>query len=470
MLNKLRYFSKTKLATILVAIIIIPFVFWGMGGVFQGGNSNNIAKIKNVSISTQDFFEHVKSIGVNEEIISKNIDNGIIKEILNDLLAKKFIELEIKKLGITLNDKSLIDLIKNNKNFLDENKNFNRIKYEKFLLENNITASEFEKRLKKRELEKVLFDFYSAGLHVPKYLVDVFNYNENRSIDVEYVSLINNYRKKEDFQKEDILNYLKLNQENLKRDFVDVKYVKLTPEILTGTSEYNGDYYSKIDEIENNIFNKKNINELLEDYPGLKISEIKGLSRENADPELKEIFNYKESDQIQILDKEEYFLIFRNQNFRQEVPKIDEQFSSELKEILYRENKFKYNQELFLKIQSKEFNDEKFKELVKDNNEYKTAKIKSIKDNNIFDINSVELIYSMPINSFLLVANEEEEIYLLKILSANDNLNPNEKELFLKTKEKIKDELYQSYDQYLNKNYNVKINYNTLERTKNYFK
>ena len=82
----------------------------------------------------------------------------------------------------------------------------------------------------------------------------------------------------------------------------------------------------------------------------------------------------------------------------------------------------------------------------------------------------MELIYSMPINSFLLVANEEEEIYLLKILSANDNLNPNEKELFLKTKEKIKDELYQSYDQYLNKNYNVKINYNTLERTKNYFK
>ena len=128
MLNKLRYFSKTKLATVLVAIIIIPFVFWGMGGVFQGGNSNNIAKIKNVSISTQDFFEHVRSLGLNEEIISKNIDNGIIKELLNDLLAKKFIELEIKKLGITLNDKSLINLIKKNKNFLDEDKNFNRVK------------------------------------------------------------------------------------------------------------------------------------------------------------------------------------------------------------------------------------------------------------------------------------------------------------------------------------------------------
>ena len=61
MLNKLRNFTKTKLATVLIGIIIIPFVFWGMGGVFQGGNTNNIAKIKNVNISTEDFFEHINS-------------------------------------------------------------------------------------------------------------------------------------------------------------------------------------------------------------------------------------------------------------------------------------------------------------------------------------------------------------------------------------------------------------------------
>ena len=122
MLNKFRNFTKTKLATVLIGIIIIPFVFWGMGGVFQGGNTNNIAKIKNTNISTQEFFDHIRSIGINEEIISKNIDNDILKEILNDLLAKKFIELEVKKLGITISDESLLILIKNNKNFLDEKK------------------------------------------------------------------------------------------------------------------------------------------------------------------------------------------------------------------------------------------------------------------------------------------------------------------------------------------------------------
>ena len=41
--------------------------------------------------------------------------------------------------------------------------NFQRIKYEKFLLENNQSAPIFEQRLKKRELQKNLFDYIGAG-------------------------------------------------------------------------------------------------------------------------------------------------------------------------------------------------------------------------------------------------------------------------------------------------------------------
>ena len=59
MLNKLRSFSRGKLATVLVGIIIIPFVFWGMGGVFSSGNTNTIVKINNTKISTKDFIEYI---------------------------------------------------------------------------------------------------------------------------------------------------------------------------------------------------------------------------------------------------------------------------------------------------------------------------------------------------------------------------------------------------------------------------
>ncbi len=471
MLNKLRNFTKTKLATVLIGIIIIPFVFWGMGGVFQGGNTNNIAKIKNVNISTEDFFNHIKSLGINEEIISKNIENDILKEILNDLLAKKFLELEIKKLGINLNDESLLLIIKNNKNFLDENKKFSRLKYEKFLLENNITASEFEKRLRKRELERILFSYYGSGLYIPEYLVNYFNYNENRSIYAKYVSLENNYKKEDEFNDVDIKNYIEANKEDLKIDFIDVKYAKLTPEILTGSSEYNENYYEIIDEIENKVLSQNNLEGLLSEYKGVKINDLKELSQKNVDKDLQDIFNYKESDLVQILDKEDYFLVFRNTNYRKKVPTLDEKFSAEIKEILYKENRYNYNQKLFSKINSDKFSDDDFNKSVKNKDEYKEILIKSIKDNNTFEINSVELIYSMPINSFVLVTDDKEKVYLLKILGVkNNDFKSGDKEIFLKTKDKIMNEIYSSYDQFLNQNYKVEINYNTLERTENYFK
>ena len=73
MLNKLRNFSKGKLAGVLVGIIIIPFVFWGMGSVFSGGNKNSIAKINNHNLSTKDFSDFINNSKISSKIIKENI-------------------------------------------------------------------------------------------------------------------------------------------------------------------------------------------------------------------------------------------------------------------------------------------------------------------------------------------------------------------------------------------------------------
>ena len=99
MLNKLRNFAKTKIAGVVIGIIIIPFVFWGMGGVFSGGNKNNIAKINNKSISTQDFMDHLNSSRISLETIKQNIENNIFEEILTELISKKMIQLEEQNLN-----------------------------------------------------------------------------------------------------------------------------------------------------------------------------------------------------------------------------------------------------------------------------------------------------------------------------------------------------------------------------------
>ena len=76
MISSLRNFAKTKLAGVFVGIIILPFVFWGMGGMFSSGNTNNVAKVDKINISTQDFIDHLNNSGIPEETIKSNFLYG----------------------------------------------------------------------------------------------------------------------------------------------------------------------------------------------------------------------------------------------------------------------------------------------------------------------------------------------------------------------------------------------------------
>ena len=111
-----------------------------MGDVFTSGNSNNVAKINNNTISVTDFINHVNETGLNENQIKENFDKNIFEELLSQLISKKLMLMEIENLKLSFSDKTLKDKIINNKNFLDNENNFSRTKYEKFLLENNISA------------------------------------------------------------------------------------------------------------------------------------------------------------------------------------------------------------------------------------------------------------------------------------------------------------------------------------------
>ena len=102
MLNNIRNFSKTLPAKILLIVIIVPFVFWGMGGVFNRGNTNNIVKINNYTISTQDFIDHLNTSNIDNIICNGNIGDP---SSINKNLTKTF-NIQLKDL---LNMRTFLD-------------------------------------------------------------------------------------------------------------------------------------------------------------------------------------------------------------------------------------------------------------------------------------------------------------------------------------------------------------------------
>jgi len=473
MLNKLRGFSNTKLASVLIAIIIVPFVFWGMGSVFSGGNTNNIAKINNENVSTKDFINYINISSMDSQYIKDNINNNVIEDILSKIISKKLLDMEINNLNISLSDKSLVEKIKNSEVFLDDKKKFSRIKYEKFLLENNLTAPDFENRLKNEELKKKLFNYVGGGLKPPIFLASKIYLNENKNIDLEYFDISLAYDNEASVAEID--EYIKNNIENLKEDFIDFSYIKIVPKNLIGIDDFNEEFFSKIDEIDNSILNKSNINEIKKKYNFELVTINNYKINENSDKTLKEIYSKRNGDKLQLLDKNDYFLLYEIYKIDKILPdKFEDEFKLKVKENIIQKKRFDLTKNIFKKIQDKKFNDSEFLKLAKEIQNIKTNKIKSVNDNKLFDSDSIKLMYSLDKNSFLLITDDKKNIYLAKIIDISyKQLDKNSKEAELykfQSLGNVKSNIFNSYDLSLNKKYKVKVFENTLERIKNNFK
>jgi len=481
MLNNIRNFSKTWFAKILLVIIVIPFVFWGMGGVFSGGNTNNIAKINNQSISTQDFMNHLNSSRITLETIKDNLNNNILEEILGELISKKMIQLEEQDLNLIISDKILKKRIKENENFLDENKKFSRTKYEKFLLSSNITAVDFETKLRNSELKKNLFSYIVGGIKSPTFLSNNTFKEQNKKLSLEYINLENVYKKKDDFTMDEILKYIDKNKENLKEKNISFNYSKVTPATLIGIDEYNDLFFQKIDNIENDISNGFTYDDLLRKnnlksvfQANFKLND-KNISEVINKDVLKKIFNKAEENKIELLEENDFYLLYEIKKVEKILPSIEStNFISNVKEIMVNKSKNDFNYDLIKKISQKSFTQKSFEDIsASSNSGTENISITSISDTEKFTIDSIKHIYSLPKNSFGLIGDKNKNIYLIKILNISESHISKSSENYKKytnlTNVKIRDSMYSSYDFHLNNKYKVKINEKTFERVKNYF-
>ena len=467
MINKFKSITNSKFSWIIVALIAIPFVFWGMGDVFTKGNSNNVAKINNSTISVTDFINHINQSGLNENIIRENLDKNIFEDLLSVLISQKLMEMEINNLSLNFSDKTLKEKIINNQNFFDNNNNFSRTKYEKFLLENNLSAGEFENRLKSNELQKVLFNYINGGLVIPKFLVKKKYVNENKNISVNFVNLEENYNK--DFSSQEINKYIKSNEDKLKKDFINFSYVKITPKSLLDTEEFNDEFFRIIDDIDNRVLNNENIESIAKQYD-LELIFVNNYYP--FDKEFELIYSKKNNiNQVNLIDNNSHYFLFNIDKIENKLPDINsDKFREEIKLILKNQFKFKYNKNLLEDIQNKKLTYDDLKEY---NNTVEEILIDSVNDNNKFSIEAVKLIYSLPEESFVLINDPLNNIYLAYInkISIENNITDDQfKNYLLKSNSEIRDTLYTSYDIFLSKKYEIKVFQNTIERLKNNFR
>ena len=473
MIETLKNFGFKKLGgLILILIIVIAFGFGGFGGGFSSNNQNNIAKINNTNVTTQDFMNYLNESGISQETIKENLDNNIIEELLSGLISTTLINLEIEDFDLSVSELVILKNIKENKNFHDENNVFQRTKYEKFLLSNNMSAPMFEIQLKNRELQKHLFDLIGGGTITPDFLTKLMFEDVNKTLNIEYLSMEKIYKNKEDYTDLEMKKFIDENKDQLIREFIDFKYVLLNPNNLIELNEFNQEFFDEIDKIENRISQGDDFETILKNI-NAEITEVNEfipttVKKENED----EIYS-KRSTKIDLIEKGDNFLLYSITNNYNKGPDLTIQSEkNQIRELIYQNGKFDLNKDILEKIQKNEFDNNKFNELASKNVEF--ISINSIKDNNKFEENSVKMIYSLPVNSFTLASDNEKKIYLVKIVSSKKNNYSKKDDNYLtfvnNHNTNNRNSILQSYDQLLNNKYQVELNQKTIDRVKNYFK
>ena len=251
--------SKSFFLKLLVGIIILPFVFWGMGDVFRGGNQNVIATVDSNKISTQEFVNYINRLNLSEEQRKNMSKTDLVEQILSDYIGKKVMSLEIENFGIEISDSALRDIIKNDKLFFKEGK-FSRTEYEKFLIKSGVTAPQFEANIVEQEKRRQFLSSLAGGIVIPEILIEKEFKKENQTKIIQYIDL-DKYHSKNKPSQESIKDLYEKNKNIFFTEFKTIRYAEIKPELISGSKDYDENFFKQLDIIENNILDGQSFEE-----------------------------------------------------------------------------------------------------------------------------------------------------------------------------------------------------------------
>ena len=476
--------SKSFFIKLLVGIIILPFVFWGMGDVFRGGNQNVIATIDSKKVSTQEFVNYVNRLNLNEEQVKNLSKTDLIEQILSEYIGRKVMALEIEKIGIVVSDNALRDIIKNDKLFFKDDK-FSRTEYEKFLIKSGITAPQFEANIVEQEKRRQFLSSLAGGIVVPEMLVEKEFKKENQTKTIEYIDL-EKYHSKNKPSRESLKELYERNKNIFFVELKSIRYAEIKPELISGSADYNENFFKQLDLIENKVLDGQTFDETTV-ANNLKIIEFNKINANKEDENknkieklpdnlFNKIYNIKNTQSPEVINIEgKYYLAevkdAEKKNKTMDDPEVLEALNAQLS---FKE-KIENNTSLAKDISLGAFENDNFKKFADDNGlEVKNYKISSLKQNDIFSDGLIKRIFLTNDGEINLITNNTfTKSFLISTKKTEYKTldkNSNEFEQYeAKARLNLINKIYKSYDESVNQKYKVELNQRTIDRVKNSF-
>ena len=282
------------------------------------------------------------------------------------------------------------------------------------------------------------------------------------------------------------MTFIKKIKSFFKSEFKSFQYASNTPKDLINSDEYNEEFFSQLDIIENNILDGQSFKDTVNEN-NLKVFKIKKIDLNKKDKDNNTIKDLSDNlfDKIFSINSEKTPEIIKSDNnyylvevTSKEVITKSVENPDVLKAItdqLDIQNKIRNNTSIAKDIGMGGFDKNKMKKFAEENKlEIKNYKISNLKQNEIFSEGIIKNIFLINDGEISLITDSNlSNNFLILALKTNykklDKKNNKYDQYKAKAKLNLVNRIYEIFDERINQKYKVELNKRTIERVKNSF-
>ncbi len=236
MLSLMRTHATSWLIKILLAAIVLVFVFWGVGS-FRSRRAALVASVNGETILLDEYKQTYDNlIEQYRQIYGNRLDETMLKTLnlkkqaLDQLISQKILVQEARKMNIRVSKQELVDSIRSISAF-QSNGSFDQRRYEMILQRMRTAPEEFEMQQKKSLLVEKLRSLLTDGVNVSEAEARAWYDWENAQVKIDYVLFEPAAYTDIDPSEEALLAYYEENKSNYKTEpRAKVKYIRFNPE------------------------------------------------------------------------------------------------------------------------------------------------------------------------------------------------------------------------------------------------
>ncbi len=219
MLDKIRNSTDSKLAKIILGIIIVPFALFGIDSYLSSVGSNvYIAKVNGVDISAQQY-QNTEAM-IRDQMSDPNTDPALFdspefkKAVLDNIISTELMNQSVDKNGFVISDEQLGAYIVGMPDF-QENGKFSQERYDQIVQYNNLTPKKLENKIRNQMATQQAKDSLNRLIYVPTEITQplVNLAYQKRDISLHEIKL-DDYKKKIKPSDEDVKTFYDENTSN----------------------------------------------------------------------------------------------------------------------------------------------------------------------------------------------------------------------------------------------------------------